>query len=92
MLYVSRSRSGRGGLTHFSTNFCDTQHEAISDLTKDDTKLDQPISVSIFCDTEQEVISHRKKNDNRSDSGSQVPSGTSRHRPPTALKLGSESS
>ena len=61
MLYVSRSRSGRGGLTHFSTNFCDTQHEAISDLTKDDTKLDQPISVSIFCDTEQEVIFDPKK-------------------------------
>ena len=49
---------------------------------------------SFFCDAEQVVISSfpiRKKR-SRNGSGSHVSSETSRHSPPTALKLGSEDS
>ena len=48
----------------------------------------------IFCCTEHEVFSSRKKVDTYQvcRSGSHVPSKTSRHRPLTALKLGSEDS
>ena len=34
MVCVSRSRLGRGGLTQFCINFCDTEQEVISDKKK----------------------------------------------------------
>ena len=44
-----------------------------------------------FCDTEQKAISDQKKS-SINGSGSHIPGNTSRHIPPTALKLGSEDS
>ena len=50
-----------------------------------------PVLDQFLCDTQQGVLSDQKPK-SRNGSGSHFPSETSRHRPPTALKLGSEDS